>query len=118
MSYDQYDKCWWESNFTLPRGRVIEGEISLAMYPETQYRPVGGTSVGDYGTHWSIQLILNEEVIDDKNLIWLENAEGYNKWVNLKLQLTNWLDDPTIFPVGEKNMCLRIQLIRNGGSLS
>ncbi|GAG99811.1 unnamed protein product [marine sediment metagenome] len=59
--YDQNDKCWWESNFTLPRGRVIDGEISLAIYPETQYRPVGGTSVGDYGTHWSIQLILNEE---------------------------------------------------------
>ncbi len=114
--YDQYDRCWWESNFTLPRGRVIEGEISLAMFPETQYRPVGGS--GDYGTHWSIQLILNEVVIDDKNLIWLENAEGFNQWVTLKLQLTNWLDDPAVFPVGEKNMSLRVQLIRNGGSLS
>ncbi|MHA1535485.1 MAG: hypothetical protein ACTSP8_12225 [Promethearchaeota archaeon] len=115
--YDQNDKCWWESNFTLPRGRVIDGEISLAIYPETQYRPVGGTSVGDYGTHWSIQLILNEEVIDDKNLIWLENAEGFNEWVNLRLQLTNWLDNPIVFPVSEKDMSLRIQLIRNGGSL-
>ncbi|MCK4479568.1 MAG: hypothetical protein KAV01_03480, partial [Candidatus Lokiarchaeota archaeon] len=115
--YDQYDRCWWESNFTLPRGEVIEGVISLAIYPETQYRPVGGTSVGDYGTHWSIQLILNEVVIDDKNLIWIENAEGFNQWVNLELQLTNWLDDTTVFPSGEKNMSLRVQLIRNGGSL-
>ncbi len=110
--YDQYDRCWWESNFTLPRGDVIEGEVSLAMYPKSQY-----DETRDYGTHWSIQVILNGVVIDDKNLLWL-NQTGKGDWVPLKLQLTNWLDNPVVFPNGVKNMSLRIQLIRNGGTLS
>jgi len=106
--YDKYDRCWWESNFTLPRGKVIEGEINLVIYPYTQYY-----ETREFGTHWSIQIILNGIVIDDKNLIWLEDSGG-DDWYPLKLQLTNWLDDPTVFPNNEKNMSLRIQLIRNG----
>ncbi|KKL10773.1 hypothetical protein LCGC14_2552470, partial [marine sediment metagenome] len=112
-AYDKYDKCWWETIFTLPRGRVIEGEINLAVYPETQYNLVGGT--GEFGTHFSIQVILNDQVIDDKNLNWLED-QGQNGWYPLKLQLTNWLDDPNVFPTGVKIMNLTIQLIRNGPS--
>ena len=114
-SYDKFDKCWWETIFTLPRGNIIEGEISLVMYPWTQYNPQGG-GTGEYGTHWSIQIIINGVLIDDKNLIWIE-ITGINSWAPLKLQLTNWLDNPTVFPTGVKNMNLTIQLIRNGGSL-
>ena len=106
--YDKYDRCWWESNFTLPRGKVIEGEINLVIYPYTQYH-----YTREFGTHWSVQVILNGIVIDDKNLIWLEDSGG-GDWYPLKLQLTNWLDEPTVFPDNEKNMSLRIQLIRNG----
>lgn len=106
--YDKYDRCWWESNLTLPRGKVIEGEINLVICPYTQYY-----YTREFGTHWSVQVILNGIVIDDKNLIWLEDSGG-GDWYPLKLQLTNWLDDPTVFPDNEKNMSLRIQLIRNG----
>jgi hypothetical protein len=114
--YDKNDKCWWESIFTIPRGDVIEGKISLKAYPWTQYHPQG-SGTGDFGTHWSLQAILNGVVIDDKNLIWLEN-EGNGGWASMKLQLTNWLDDPTVFPTGVKNMNLTLQLIRNGATLS
>ncbi len=110
--YDKYDRCWWESNFTLPRGKAIEGEINLVIYPYTQYE-----YIREFGTHWSVQVILNGIVIDDKNLIWLEDSGG-GDWYPLKLQLTNWLDDPTVFPDNEKNMSLRIQLIRNGPTFS
>ncbi|MBA7538187.1 hypothetical protein ES705_30461 [subsurface metagenome] len=74
---------------------------------------MGGS--GEFGTHFSVQVILNDQVIDDKNLNWLED-QGQNGWYPLKIQLTNWLDDPTVFPTGEKNMNLTIQLIRNGPS--
>ncbi len=113
--YDKYDACWWNTSFTLPRGDVIAGEINLAIYPYTQYHLSSLWHDPDFGSHFSVRVSLNDVCIDDKNLIWLQDAAGGSgNWVSLKLQLTNWLDDPTVFPDNEKNMSLRIQLIRNG----
>ncbi|MFX1500334.1 MAG: hypothetical protein ACFFDH_05135 [Promethearchaeota archaeon] len=113
--YDKFDKCWWETIFTLPRGNIKEGDINLVMYPWTQYNPQGG-GTGEYGTHWSVQIIINGVLIDDKNLVWIE-LTGNNGWAPLELQLTNWLDDPIVFPTGVKTMNLTLQLIRNGATL-
>ena len=117
--YDKYDACWWNTSFTLPRGDVIAGEINLAIYPYTQYHLSSLWHDPDFGSHFSVRVSLNDVCIDDKNLIWLQDAAGGSgNWVSLKLQLTNWLDDPTVFPDNEKNMSLRIQLIRNGPTFS
>ena len=110
--FDQYDRCWWETSFQIPRDDVLEAEVSLMIYPYTQYYPSTGGTDPNFGTHWSIQVYVNDVSIDDKNLLWLQNAGS--PWVPLTLQLTNWLDNPTVFPAEEKDMSLKIQLIRNG----
>ena len=79
--YDRYDRCWWETNITMPRGELIEGEIGISIYPYTTIHPSPG-STGLYDTHFSVQIILNDTIIDDKNLIWL-NDTGNGDWVNL-----------------------------------
>jgi len=117
--YDKYDACWWNTSFTLPRGDVIAGEINLAIYPYTQYHPSSAVHDPDFGSHFSFRVTLNDVCIDDKNLIWLQDAAGGSgNWVSLKLQLTNWLDNKTVFPDGVKDMNLELKLLRVGATYS
>ncbi len=117
--YDRLDACWWNTNITIPRGNVIDGEISIAVYPWSQYHDEATLGNGDYGSHWLFQIRMNDVLIDAKNLIELENL-GNGGWVNYQYPLTKWLDDPLIFPdpIEGNKINLTLRLIRLGATLA
>ena len=113
--YDQGDFCSWNTTLNIPRGNIIDAELNVSLYPETQYNLIGGT--GNFGTHWDVQILLNDVVIDARNLIELEEL-GNGGWALIQYPLTKWLDDPRVFPDPlDGNMIeISLKLIRTGAT--
>ena len=102
-TYDNNDRCWWNSSFKIPRGKVISGDLYLSVNPYT---------VDDLANVFNLEIYINNEFIYGIGLYTIKLiAEGQN-WVDLIISLENFLDNSKIFPnpINNTNMNITVQL--------
>ncbi|NHJ24831.1 MAG: hypothetical protein EAX89_09665 [Candidatus Lokiarchaeota archaeon] len=107
--YDQGDNCWWSTDFQIPRGKAIEAELNIALYSYNN---------DEWGDQFNFQVLLNDKFIYGMGFYSLELLAGAQTWYPLKIQLTNWLNDPSVFsdPVNDTDINLKLRLYKTGGT--
>jgi len=109
--YDQGDACWWYTDFELPRGEVIDGDIKFAVFPET---------FNGYGNHFVFQVLINDVNVYTRGLLALVEESGNltdGDWLNAIIPLDTYLDDPQVFPKNVKDMNIKLKFKRVGETL-
>ena len=102
-AFDINDRCWWNSSFKIPRGKVISGDLHLSVNPYT---------VDNLSNVFNLEIYINDEFIYGIGLYTIKLlAEGQN-WVDLIISLENCLDNSKIFPnpINNTNMNITVQL--------
>ncbi|KKM74277.1 hypothetical protein LCGC14_1401920, partial [marine sediment metagenome] len=101
--FDLDDKCWWNSTFKIPRGKVIGGDFYLSVYPHT---------VDDLANIFNLEIYINDEFIYGIGLYTIQLLAGGQNWVDLSISLEDFLDNSQIFPnpINKTNMNITVQL--------
>jgi len=109
--YDKSDACYWYTDFEMPRGEIIDGEIKFSVYPET---------FNDYGNHFVFQVLINNVNVYTRGLLALveECPDPINgDWLDVIVPLDVYFNDPQVFPEGIKSMNVTLKFKRVGATL-
>ena len=109
--YDKHDACYWYTDFEMPRGEIIDGEIKFSVYPETH---------NDYGNHFVFQVLINDVNVYTRGLLALveESPDPINgDWLDVIIPLDVYFNDPQVFPEGIKSMNVTLKFKRVGATL-
>ncbi|MFX1530457.1 MAG: hypothetical protein ACFFBC_05050 [Promethearchaeota archaeon] len=109
--YDQGDACYWYTEFDMPRGDIIDGEIRFSVYPET---------FNGYGNHFVFQVLINDVNVYTRGLLALveESPDPINgDWLDAIVPLDVYFNNPQVFPEGVKAMNVTLQFKRVGETL-
>ena len=100
-SYDPEDSCWWSSNLTIPRGRVIDSQLNFELYPNHLAR----------FNSWGFSIYLNSKRVYQIGTFTLLNF-GVNSWHGFSIPQELWTNNSNVFPSDEMiNSNLEIQLV-------
>ena len=100
--YDGGDKCWWNSIFKIPRGRVIDSEFQFDVKPNhlMEFNDV------------AFVIYLNNEKIYSKGAYDLNYSCGGENWKTFKIPMGLWTNTSNIFtdPINNSVMNIKISL--------
>ena len=85
--YDAQDRCWWESSFSIPRGRLIDCTFYFEINP---YHLVDSNT-------FEIVIYLNNEYIKSYGVFELEQESGEGFWINRSIPMSTWDNISNVF---------------------
>ncbi|MFX1441770.1 MAG: hypothetical protein ACFFHV_00010 [Promethearchaeota archaeon] len=86
--YDAQDRCWWESEFHIQRGRLIDCTFFFEVNP---YHLVDSNT-------FEIVIYLNNVYIYSYGVFELEQEKGEGVWINRSIPISTWLNTSNVFP--------------------
>ena len=90
--YQNGDKCWWESDFQIPRGRVIDNILHF------QLNPVHLISFNS----WELTISINNVRVFTIGIYTLKNM-GVNTWHDFSIPQGIWTNTTNVFGTGFLN---------------
>ncbi len=106
--YDAQDRCWWESEFHIPRGRLIDCTFYFEVNP---YHLVDSNT-------FEIVIYLNNVYIFSYGVFELEQEMGEGVWINRSIPFSTWLNTSNVFNneiLDNSDIDVRITLRHNMG---
>ncbi|MFX0141571.1 MAG: hypothetical protein ACFFDN_48485, partial [Candidatus Hodarchaeota archaeon] len=98
--YGGGDKCWWNSIFKIPRGRVIDSEFQFDVKPNhlMEFNDV------------ALAIYLNNEKIYSKGAYDLNYSCGGVNWQTFKIPMGLWANSSNIFTDPINNSVINIKI--------
>ena len=84
-SYDENDRCWWETYITVPRGQVIDSTFRFDVSPKHLSQV----------NSWEVIIYINDYEIYSLDIIALRDI-GFDNWQNLELPQEIWTNDDVL----------------------
>ena len=100
-SYDPDDYCWWNSSITIPRGRVVDGQLKFDLYPN---------HLAQFNS-WGFSIYLNSQRVYQIGTFSLLKF-GVNNWHSFNIPKKVWTNTSNVFPSDPIiNSDIEIQLV-------
>ena len=100
-NYNEGDKCWWNSTFKIPRGKVIEGELFFEVNPKylTNFNS------------WDLGFSINKIKIYSIGIYSLKSY-GADQWHNFTIPQGVWINTTNIWtdPINDSTLNLEFSL--------
>ena len=105
--YDEGDRCWWTTNFTIPRGQLIDAELQFDAFPRNLL----------YINIFELKFYINDINIYYTGSYDLLQDCGWN-WKTFTIPLGLWVNDTDVFtnPVNNTEVSLNVSLEHTSGS--
>jgi hypothetical protein len=88
-TYDPYDRCWWESSITVPRGVILGSTLTFDLYPN---HLAGFNS-------WAFAIYLNNKKVYSIGTYTLRQY-GNAAWHSFSIPQDIWINSSNVFPGG------------------
>ncbi len=97
--YDEFDMCWWNTTFKIPRGCVVDSELQFDA------RTLHITNL----SAWKLKFYLNDEVICSIDTYKLkQDCEG--SWKTFTIPQQYWINETNIFSNPVNNSEIRLNI--------
>ncbi len=105
--YDQGDKCWWNTSFNIPRGKIMDSEIQFDVLASHLIQI----------NAWELKFHLNDEIIYNIGVYDLReecgvSGAGPGSWTTIKIPQGIWINTTNVFsdPVNNSIITLNVTL--------